>query len=126
MISKNAAPGFASHPNHTVEIQPYDGDIKIEIDGDVIAKIRGALVLQESKYAPAYYLPKSAMPESMLEASNHSTYCPFKGDASYYHLIHNGKRHENAVWSYKKPFDEAIAIKDYIAIYPNVAKVEPA
>lgn len=119
----NPAPGFTTHPNHTVEIHPCDNDIKIEISNALIAKFNGALVLHEGQYEPVFYFQKTALPDAMLQQSAHTTYCPFKGEASYYHLIHDGKKYENAVWYYPTPFDEALAIKDYIAIYPNMAKV---
>ncbi len=126
MASSNPAPGFANHPNHTVEIAAANGPINISIDDEVIAATNHALVLKQNGYGDAFYIPKSALGESMLQTSDHSTHCPFKGDASYYHLVHKGKVHENAVWSYKTPFDEAMKIKEHIAIYPNVAKVGPA
>ena len=123
MTKSNPAPGFSSHPGHSVEISEADGNVGIKIGNELIAQTSDALVLKEGSYADAYYLPKSILPESMLKPSDHKTYCPFKGEASYYHLSHNGQVHENAIWSYTAPFDEALKIKDHIAIYPNVAKV---
>lgn len=126
MASNNPAPGFANHPNHTVEISASKEPVNITFDDELIATTNDALVLKENGYGDAYYLPKSVLAANMLEKSDHSTHCPFKGDASYYHLVHKGQVHENAVWSYKTPFDEALEIKEYIAIYPNVAIVGPA
>ncbi len=125
MTSLNTAPGFLKHPNHRVEIHPYDGLVNIEISSEIVQQVHGVLILKESGYEPVFYMAKSHFPSNFLEASEHSTHCPFKGDASYYHLSHRNKTYENAVWSYANPFDEAIAIKDYIAFYPNVAKVSP-
>lgn len=125
MTLNNPAPGFQNHPNHRIEIHPYDGDLEVTIAGQKITKINGALILEESKYQPAHYITKSALPKQMLEPSDHTTFCPFKGEASYYHLIHDGNIYENAVWSYQTPYDEVYAIKDYLAFYPDVAKVTP-
>lgn len=124
MSSTNPAPGFTNHPNHQVDIHPFDGDLKVTVDGQIIAEVNGALVLTESKYQPAYYIAKSALPKQLLEPSSHTTYCPFKGNASYYHLHHDGKKYDNAIWRYENPYDEVYAIKDYLAFYPNVAKIE--
>lgn len=126
MTLKNPAPGFKNHPSHSVEINAFEGDVEIRINGEIVATSKRAMSLKENGYSDVYYIPISDLPEKMLDCSEHSTYCPFKGDASYYHLIHDGKTYENAVWSYPSPFDEAMAIKDHIAIYPNVAKIEPA
>jgi len=123
MTAANPAPGFENHPNHDIRIEPFEGNLKIIMGEHVIAEGSRALVLRESKYQPAFYLLKSILPHDMLERSDHKTYCPFKGEASYYHLVHEGRRHENAVWSYERPYDEVSAIKDHIAIYPNIAKV---
>lgn len=126
MSSKNQAPGFKNHPDHKIEIHPFNGNLKVMVGEQNIAEINGALVLQESKYKPAYYISKSVLNNDMLEASSHTTYCPFKGDASYYHLHHNGSKFENAIWSYENPYEEVYAIKGYLSFYPNVGKVEPA
>ena len=123
MSASNPAPGFSSHPNHSVEINKADGIVGITLGDELIAQTSDALILKENTYANAYYLPKSTLPESMLQPSDHTTYCPFKGEASYYHLSYNGQVYENAIWCYASPFDEALKIKDHIAIYPNIAKV---
>ena len=55
---------------------------------------------------------------SLLVRTEHSTYCPYKGDASYF-SIHVGERtSENAIWSYETPFDAVAPIKEYLAFYP--------
>jgi uncharacterized protein (DUF427 family) len=56
---------------------------------------------------------------SLLERSTHSTYCPYKGDASYHHIAVGSARSENAVWVYEAPYDSVAVIKDYIAFYPD-------
>ena len=122
----NPAPGYVKHPDHTVQISMPGHPVTIMIGDEIIATINDALILSEKGYSDAYYLPKSALPAEMLKTSDHTTHCPFKGDASYYHLMYNGQVHENAVWSYKTPFDEALDIKEHISIYPNVAKVGPS
>lgn len=125
MSSSNPAPGFSNHPNHHIDIMKSNLNLEVIVNGERIAQTREALVLKEKSYADAYYLPKSSLPKNMLHPSNHTTYCPFKGNASYYTLIHNGQVYENAVWYYPAPYDEALMIKDYVAIYPDVAKVIP-
>jgi len=124
-MTSNAAPGFATHPGHTVTIEPFNGKVSITIGDETIVVGAGVMSLAEKGYQIAYYLPKSAFPDEMLEESSHTTYCPFKGEASYYDLVYNGERHENAVWTYRAPYEEASLIRDKIAIYPNVAKVSP-
>jgi uncharacterized protein (DUF427 family) len=56
---------------------------------------------------------------SALTRSEHTTYCPYKGDASYYSIPAGGDRSLNAVWTYETPFDAMAQIKDYVAFYPD-------
>ena len=56
----------------------------------------------------------------MLERTDHETYCPYKGEASYYSLNAGEVKGENAVWTYEKPYDAVAPIKDHVAFYPNV------
>ncbi|MEM8649628.1 MAG: DUF427 domain-containing protein [Pseudomonadota bacterium] len=121
----NPAPGFEKHPNHTVDITPFDGTVSVSVNGEEIAKSSNALQLAEAKYPLVFYIPISDLPEEKLVKSDHQTYCPFKGNAGYYDLVHAGQTNENAVWTYSDPYDEAIAIKDHVAFYANVADVKP-
>ena len=54
-----------------------------------------------------------------LKRSEHTTYCPYKGDASYYSIPAGGGRSFNAVWTYETPFKAMAQIKDYVAFYPD-------
>jgi uncharacterized protein (DUF427 family) len=54
-----------------------------------------------------------------LTRSEHTTYCPYKGDASYYSIPAGGDRSLNAVWTYETPFEAMAQIKDYVAFYPD-------
>ena len=54
-----------------------------------------------------------------LERTQHTSFCPFKGGASYWTLRAGGRVEVNAVWSYEDPFDEVAGLKDYVAFYPD-------
>ena len=51
-----------------------------------------------------------------LTRSEHTTYCPYKGDASYFSISAGGDRSLNAVWTYETPFEAMTRIKDYVAL----------
>ena len=121
----NQAPGFADHPDHTVKISPFQGTVAISINGTEVARTDKALLLAEASYPAVFYLPVDIMPEGLLIESDHRTWCPFKGHASYFHLSFDGEIRENAVWCYRDPFDEALAIKDRIAFFQNAVSVSP-
>jgi uncharacterized protein (DUF427 family) len=122
-MSTNSAPGFAKYPEHTISTRPAAVRVQVTFRGEVIADTRNALELREamgtgkSTVAPVvYYIPRSDVKMERLVRSAHHTYCPFKGQASYFSL-EDGP--QNAVWSYEEPYDEMAALKDLLAFYPD-------
>jgi len=56
---------------------------------------------------------------NQLERTDHATYCPYKGDCSYYSIPAGGKKSVNVVWSYQEPFPAVEQIKGHVAFYPD-------
>ena len=78
-----------------------------------------ALTLREADYPPVQYIPLDDVDASLLEATDHTTYCPYKGDCSYYSIPIGGAKSVNAVWTYEAPFASVAEIKDRVAFYPD-------
>jgi uncharacterized protein (DUF427 family) len=114
------APGYQKHPEHRIETRPAGVRVRVTFKGEVIADSRDAILLEESKYPPVYYVPRKDVRMDRLARTSHSTYCPFKGDASYYSVV-NGP--ENAVWSYEQPYDEMGVIQERLAFYPDKVEI---
>ena len=112
----SASPGFKQHPDHRITTKPAGVRVQVKFKGEVIADTSEAIRLEEADYPAAYYIPRKHVKMDRLVRSRHQTYCPFKGQASYYSLDGGP---ENAVWSYEQPYDEMTAIKDLLAFYPN-------
>lgn len=110
--------GFAAHPDHVIRIEPAANAVIVEAGGLRLAETAKALVLREAAYRPVYYFPRSEVDMNLLRRTDHSTWCPFKGAASYF-SIGDDPALENAVWSYEDPFEECAAIKDCLAFYPD-------
>ncbi len=106
--------------NHPITITPTGSRVTVTWNGKVIADTTDALSLAESTYPVVHYIPRKDVAPDILEGSDHTTYCPFKGTASYFSLSGDGGRDENAVWYYADPYDAVSAIKDHVAFYPNV------
>ena len=87
----------------TLELLPTPKRIRVLFNGEVVADSKSAALLFEKGHAPLYYLPKGDVEMSLLNATDHSTHCPRKGDAAYWTLKVGDKRVENAVWSYPEP-----------------------
>ena len=122
----NPAPGSKKYPGHRVVTRPAGKHVQVKYNGEVIADTRNAVALEESKssssvLAPVvYYVPREDVKMERLERTSHHTYCPFKGEASYYSLKGGA---ENAVWSYESPYDEMTAIKGLLAFYPDKVSI---
>jgi uncharacterized protein (DUF427 family) len=110
-------------PGHPINVTPATQTVTVSFGGRVIAETDRALVLQESTYPPVYYLPLDAVDSSALEATSHQTYCPYKGEASYYSLVGDGTVAENAVWSYVTPYEPVAEIAGHVAFYPDRVEI---
>jgi len=106
-------------PDHPIEVVPDSSHIMVRVDGRVVVDTRSSLILREASYPPVHYIPRQDVDMSLLGRTDHHTYCPYKGDCSYYSIPLGGERSVNAVWTYEHPYDAVAAIKDYLAFYPT-------
>jgi uncharacterized protein (DUF427 family) len=106
-------------PDHPITIEPTAGRVVVTVAGQVVAESRNALTLREAAYPAVQYIPREDADMSLLQPTDHSTYCPYKGDCSYFSIAAGGERGLNAVWSYAKPFEAVSAIEGYLAFYPE-------
>jgi uncharacterized protein (DUF427 family) len=83
--------------------------------GKTIAESNVTVVVEGNQY-----FPPDAVPAKFLKPSNHTTICPWKGTAHYYHVEVDGMRNENAAWYYPDPKPAAAEIKDRIAFWKGV------
>jgi uncharacterized protein (DUF427 family) len=104
-------------PDHPISIEPSPAHVVVRVAGKVIVNTRSALILQEASYPPVLYLPRSDADLSLLQRTDHATYCPYKGDCSYYSIPSGGAKSANAVWTYEEPYAAVEAIKGYLAFY---------
>jgi uncharacterized protein (DUF427 family) len=112
-------------PDHPITIERNPARITVSVGGRVVADTRDALTLREASYPPVQYIPRKDVDMSLLEKTQHSTYCPYKGDASYYSIPHAGTKSVNAIWTYEAAFPAVSAINEYVAFYPDrVDKIE--
>ncbi len=91
----------------------------VTLGGQVIADTRAALTLREASYGAVHYIPRKDVDMTQLQRTAHATYCPYKGDASYFSIPAGGARSADAVWTYEAPYESVAAIKNYLAFYPD-------
>ncbi|HEX7005896.1 MAG TPA: DUF427 domain-containing protein [Alphaproteobacteria bacterium] len=106
-------------PDHPITIERHPSRVVVRVAGRVVADSRSALALREAGYPPVLYIPRADVDMSLLERTDHATYCPFKGDAAYYSIPAGGERSVNAVWTYEAPHEAVAEIKDCLAFYPS-------
>ena len=106
-------------PDHPIWIQRNPARVVVSVAGHVIADTRNALTLREADYPPVRYIPREDVDFSLLERTDHATYCPYKGDCSYYDVSSGGKKSVNAVWTYERPYPAVAQIKGHVAFYPD-------
>jgi uncharacterized protein (DUF427 family) len=105
-------------PDHPITIEANPARVVVSVAGRVLADTQNALTLREADYRPVQYIPLTDVEQSLLEPTD-ATYCPYKGDCSYYSIPMGGERSVNAVWTYKAPFAAVAEIKDRVAFYPD-------
>ncbi len=114
-------------PDHPISIEKSGKRMRVVYRGKTIAESSDALVMSETTYAPVYYFPRADVKMNMLERTAHNSWCPYKGEASYFSIADGDERIENAIWSYETPFDAVADIRERLAFYPNkVERIEEA
>ncbi|PBB98832.1 DUF427 domain-containing protein [Mesorhizobium sp. WSM3862] len=120
----NPAPGFQPNPDKVITIEPYRGTVTVSAGDVVIARSTRARLLSEPPYPAVFYIPFDDIDFSKLARTEHSTHCPYKGDASYWSVLPAGDSGRDAMWAYEQPFDEMVDIRDHGAFYTSKVTVE--
>jgi uncharacterized protein (DUF427 family) len=114
-----AKPVLVPGPDHPISLTPTAARVIVKLAGQTVADTTSAVTLQESTYPGVQYIPRADVDVSLLERTDNQTYCPYKGDASYYSVRVGDRLAENAIWTYETPYDAVAQIKDYVAFYPD-------
>jgi uncharacterized protein (DUF427 family) len=97
------------------DVTPSDKHVQAIWNGEVIADSDQTIVVEGN-----HYFPPDAVKRDLLADSSESSFCPWKGDASYYDLVVDGERNSGAVWYYPEPYEAAAPIKDHVAFWRGV------
>ncbi|MFK2853903.1 DUF427 domain-containing protein [Dyella humi] len=106
-------------PDHPITIERNARRVVVRVASRVVADTRDALTLKEAGYPAVQYIPRQDVDMSLLERTDHATYCPYKGECAYYSVPVGGERAVNAVWTYEHPYDAVALIKAHVAFYPD-------
>ncbi|WP_119065925.1 DUF427 domain-containing protein [Rubrobacter indicoceani] len=100
---------------HTLYFEESPKRVRAYFGGEVVADSRQTKLLHETAIMPVYYFPEKDVRLDLAEPSDHTTYCPFKGDAVYYTFP--GEGGENILWTYPNPGPDAVYLEGYYAFY---------
>jgi len=108
---------------HPITVEPTDRHVTVRVNGEVVAETDAALTLQESTYPAVQYIPLADVAAAALSRSDTTTYCPYKGDASYYDVTAAGDTIDDVIWTYEQPYPAVAGIAGHVAFYPDKADV---
>jgi len=123
-----SAPGepLIPGPDHPIAIEPFSGQVRVTFAHHTVVDTSNALELREASHPARYYVPLAEVDHGALRQSDTTTYCPYKGEASYYDVIdpHTLQSVDDAVWHYRDPYPSVNEIAGHVAFYPNKVDVE--
>jgi uncharacterized protein (DUF427 family) len=110
-------------PDHPITVTPTGQRVTVQVGDRTIADTTDALTLQEASYPAVQYLPLDSVDISVLRPSENTTYCPYKGEASYYSLVTDEGESTDAIWTYRRPYEAVAEIRDHVAFYPDKVEI---
>jgi uncharacterized protein (DUF427 family) len=109
-------------PEHPITVEPFSPHVVVRRGSTLIAETDRALELREAAYPPVLYIPLEDVDPHHLRPNQLLTWCPYKGEASYYDLVESdadGPDLDAAVWYYADPFAAVSSIHGHVAFYAD-------
>jgi uncharacterized protein (DUF427 family) len=103
-------------PDHPITIETSSAHVVVKAGESVVA--------DSSNYPPVYYVPLADVDSELLESSDTTSYCPYKGEASYYSVRTGDGVVEDAIWFYDDPYDAVSEIAGHVAFYPDRVQID--
>ncbi len=113
-------------PDHPITIEPNPARVTVRVGERVVADTTAALNLSEAGYPAVAYIPLADVDQAVLRATETSTYCPYKGDASYYSIELPDGELADAIWTYPQPHQAVAEIAGHVAFYPDKVRITEA
>ena len=110
-------------PAHPITIEPSSDRVIVRAGDATVADSSATLVLLEAAYPPVRYIPLADVDRTLLVPSDTATYCPYKGDASYWSITTERGLAEDAVWFYDQPYAAVEPIRDHVAFYADRVEI---
>jgi uncharacterized protein (DUF427 family) len=115
----DSRPVLEPSQDHPITISPTEAKVIVRVGDTVVAESTSALTLQESTYPAVQYVPMADVTGELTGPTATTSYCPYKGDCSYYSLATADGEITDAVWTYQDPYPAVAEIAGHVAFYPN-------
>ena len=119
MTRKPMIPG----PDHPIAVEPTGKRVVVRAGGRILVDTDKALTLREASYPAVQYVPIADVDPDAIRPTESHTYCPFKGEASYYSIVTADGELTDAVWTYPEPYDAVADIAGHAAFYPDRVEI---
>jgi uncharacterized protein (DUF427 family) len=106
-------------PDHPISIAADPARVTVRVGDTVVADSTAALRMQEAGHPPVHYVPLTDVDEALLRPSATTSYCPFKGEASYRSLSTPSGDVQDAIWFYESPYPAVAQIAGHVAFYTD-------
>jgi uncharacterized protein (DUF427 family) len=100
-------------------LEKVSARLRVIFNGRAVADTKAAYRVLETSHPPVYYIPPDDIDQQYLRAASGTSWCEFKGAAKYWSLEVEGRRAENAAWSYPSPAPAFADIAEYLAFYAS-------
>ncbi len=111
-------------PDHPITIEPHPARVVVRVGDHVVADSDQALALHEAGYPPVFYLPLADLDQAVLRDSETTTWCPYKGTASYYSIDTGDGVVADAIWYYPEAHEAVGEISGHAAFYPDRVQID--
>jgi uncharacterized protein (DUF427 family) len=109
---------------HPITVRPTGAHVTVRVGGVTVAESDRALSLAEASYPVVQYIPIADVDQDLLQPTSAQTYCPYKGEASYYTVTTpDGQTETDLIWTYEHPYDAVAEIARHVAFYADRADI---
>jgi uncharacterized protein (DUF427 family) len=116
-------PHLVPGPDHPITVEPTGTRVTVKVGDRVLADTANALTLREADYPAVQYVPLADIDADAIRHTDSHTYCPYKGEASYYDVVTDEGRITDAIWTYPEPYDAVAEIRGHVAFYPSRVEI---
>ncbi|CAN5253475.1 DUF427 domain-containing protein [soil metagenome] len=104
-------------PDHPITVEHSPSRVVVKFGGAVIADTKEALVLHQAGSPSRFLFPRKDIKMELIERNEKTSYCPYKGDASYFNIKNGDTSSIKAAFCYEEPYAAVAEIKEHLGFY---------